>query len=212
MTHQPDEARIKRLLADLRSWGWSFRRDAALEIARRGLKDARLMAALTALAATDGSAEVKKAARVALGTEAPEEPLTPMPSVAELDGPMTRNEKLRDFLIGLVGWYVVNGAIWLMLFRGRPIVAEYSGWAATIYALFITAGNLIAVLIIFARRRGWMALGILATYPFNLLLAMIFGLGFLVKETLASIPFNFLMPTLYGLGVNATFWIPFFIR
>ncbi|MEK7328452.1 MAG: hypothetical protein AAB217_24670 [Chloroflexota bacterium] len=99
---------------------------------------------------------------------------------------LSRNQKIRDFLIGFIGWWVINGAIWAGIATGdfgpqRSVFLLFPN-------IFILPVNLLA-LIILAFVRRWVALGLLTAYAVNFLLALIMGLFF-----------------------NGVCWIPFYIQ
>jgi len=80
----------------------------------------------------------------------------------------SRFEKVRDFLIGFAGWFVVGGVIVLAV-RGFSW-SEFEGVDQT--GLCLTPLNVIA-LITLAFTRRWMALGWLAAYALNLVVTLI---------------------------------------
>jgi hypothetical protein len=199
MTEPPDEATILYLLAELHG-GESYQRTTAAETIKiRKILDERLTNELNSLALHDPNSIVRNMAKDALAalgiapgelgvakiTDSP--PIAPAPT-AQPGKQLTRNEKRRDFLIGFVGWYVVNGTIWLLLSRGKSSPYGLAQTSATFYNIFIMVGNLGVLLIITGIRRS-VAVGILASYAVNFVIAMIFGLMF-----------------------QAACWIPFFVR
>ncbi len=96
--------------------------------------------------------------------------------------PLSRNEKIRDFSIGFIGWWVVNVLIWALMSLIGP---DSQGIIFMTINLFVFPINVL-VLIFLAFRRRWAALGILATYAVNFVIALIIGLD-----------------------VNAFCWVPF---
>ncbi len=184
MTEDSDDATIQRLLKELRSWD-PYRRKAAIqEIARLGIKDERLNSTLITLSVNDRSEIVRVAALQTLGHD----PLPQPVPVAQSKPALTRNQKVRDFLIGFVGWYVVNGAIWLVLTSGGTLYGGPTGGYGLFFNLFILPANLVALLI-FTFIRRWVALGMLGSYAVNFMFAAIAGVMF-----------------------NALCWIPFFVK
>ena len=89
----------------------------------------------------------------------------------------TRNEKVLDFVIGFVGWFVVNGLLY-----GCSILilqAVNSSTSDSILALLLGLLPLlanIAALIFFAFTRRWIALGILAAFALVLVGVLVLGL------------------------------------
>jgi hypothetical protein len=179
MTEPADEATIQWLLGELHSGDPNRRWAGAREVDRRSLRDERLIAVLKTLVVEDPTESVRRAARQALGSEAPAEPAAKPKDV------LTRNEKIRDFLIGFVSWYVVNGVIWMLISYTSSNAPLVGIWILNIWVLPV---NLL-VLIILAFVRRWVAWGIVASYAVNFLIAMIFGLI-----------------------LQAACWIPFFIK
>ena len=186
MSAQPPDPEIEKLLAELRSDDHWRRVDAANKIAGLNLRNDEVTQVLKQVASSDPkwyASEAAVRALTAIGVEPPPrlpvESLTPS-SPAKPGRQWSRNEKIRDFAIGFVGWYVVNGGLYLTVFTGNP--------GGGFYNLLLLPVNVI-VLIIAAFRRQWFALGLLASFAVNLVLAL-----------------------LLGLTLNAFCWIPFFIK
>ena len=99
--------------------------------------------------------------------------------------PLTRNDKLLDFAIGFVGWWIVNMGAWLWLTHGT---LRDAGPDAGICNGILLPANVVALFILAVTRR-YIALGVLATYAVNFLIAVI-----------------------VGVSLNGTCWIPFLIR
>ena len=93
----------------------------------------------------------------------------------------TRNEKVLDFVLGFVGWFLVNGLLY-----GCSIVilqAVDSSSSDSILALLLGLLPLlinIGALIFFAFTRRWIALGILAAFALVLVGVLLLGLVFYV--------------------------------
>ena len=89
----------------------------------------------------------------------------------------TRNEKVIDFVLGFVGWFLVNGLLY-----GCSITilqAIDSDMPASIPALLLGLLPLlinIGALILFAFTRRWIALGILAAFALVLVGVLLLGL------------------------------------
>ncbi len=88
-----------------------------------------------------------------------------------------RPEKVRDFLIGFGGWWIVNGLIWLLIIgflQGGQThgVLWYNGGIENLCVLPL---NVIA-LIILALLRRWISLGMLSAVALNLAIALVLGL------------------------------------
>jgi len=101
---------------------------------------------------------------------------------------LTRNEKIRDFLFGFVGWWVINALVWFAVMS--DYVNSMGENVLLIFLLGIPVFYLaqLITLIILASRRGWIALGIVSAMALNLVITLILGLTF-----------------------NATCFIPFFV-
>ncbi len=85
--------------------------------------------------------------------------------------PLSPAEKRRDFFIGFVGWWVVNGALWLGLTGGEGL--GLGGFGILLNLLLFPANLLMLIVLAFIRR--WIALGGLAAIAVNLLIALIMG-------------------------------------
>ena len=102
--------------------------------------------------------------------------------------PLTRTEKIRDFSIGFIGWWLVNGLVWSVLSSDdvqngdETVILRFSLLLLGVdIAQFIT-------FIVLAFRRVWISLGILSALFINQITSIVLGL------------FN-----------NVTCFIPFFI-
>ena len=90
----------------------------------------------------------------------------------------TRGEKILDFVIGFVGWYLVNGLMYTLLvwLLGFMDPTTQSSLAALVLLVLPLVINVVA-LIFFGFTRRWIALGALAS--FGALLALVIVLGLL---------------------------------
>jgi hypothetical protein len=185
---QPPDPEIEKLLAELRS-GWVYRRmNAPAKIKERGLRNDEIIKALEVMAESDSNRHARQAATEALTALGVGEPGSTAGTAAKPGKPVrqwSRNEKIRDFLIGFVGWYVVNGALWAALARGASISTNEFGLFPNLLILPVN----VLVLIITAFTRKWFALGLLTSFAVNWVLALLLGLTF-----------------------NAYCWVPFFIK
>jgi hypothetical protein len=90
----------------------------------------------------------------------------------------TRQEKVLDFVIGFVGWFLVNGLLYgcsFVILQGL----DSSGAPESIPALLLGLIPLIVnigALIFFAFARRWIALGILAAFALVLVGVLLLGL------------------------------------
>ena len=93
---------------------------------------------------------------------------------------LTRNEKIRDFLIGFVGWWIISGLVWLVgtnatfTFPSR-LWNELLALFQLLFLLLFFLTQLIA-LILLAFRRGWIALGMLSAIALNLTVSLLVGM------------------------------------
>jgi len=93
---------------------------------------------------------------------------------------LTRNEKIRDFLIGFVGWWIISGLVWLVVtnatftFPSR-LWNELLALFELLFLLLFFLAQLIA-LILLAFRRGWIALGMLSAIALNLTITLLVGM------------------------------------
>ncbi|HEX9837736.1 MAG TPA: hypothetical protein VGA72_00240 [Anaerolineales bacterium] len=93
---------------------------------------------------------------------------------------LTRNEIIRDFLIGFVGWWIISGLVWLGVTNATftlpsRIWNELLALFELIFLLLFFLTQLIA-LILLAFRRGWIALGMLSAIALNLMITLFIGL------------------------------------
>jgi hypothetical protein len=93
----------------------------------------------------------------------------------------TRNEKVIDFVLGFVGWFLVNGLLYGCSIAVLQAMA--SGTPDSIPVLLLGLLPLlinIGALIFFAFTRRWIALGILAAFALVLVGVLLLGLVFYV--------------------------------
>lgn len=91
-------------------------------------------------------------------------------------------EKSGRFAAGFLGWYLVNGLIWL-LFSGGSL----NGEGALILNFLIFPLNVIALLIFaFNRSTRFFALGLLGALAVNFVISLVIGLQF---NAMCFIPF-----------------------
>jgi hypothetical protein len=89
----------------------------------------------------------------------------------------TRNEKIIDFVIGFVGWFLVNGLLYgcsIVILQARPFETSDSFVALLLGVLPLLIN--IGALILLAFMRRWIALGALAAFALALLGALLIGL------------------------------------
>lgn len=97
----------------------------------------------------------------------------------------TRNEKIIDFVIGFIGWFVLNTVFWVLLTFGMtglfalvgsvPSSNSNLGDAVAIVGALLNCLPFflnILVLIFFVFTRYWIALGILGAFGASLLIAL----------------------------------------
>ncbi len=170
MQESSDEAEIQRLLKQLGSEDAFVRREAVVALAHE--RDERIEEKLKEVAANDPDPGVQWAAAQTLlqaGVQVPGETGQDAEAHAPPAAPIRTAVKWRDFLIGFVGWFLVNGGLWLLLSSQTPL--------STACLLFPTNLGLLIILAIIRRTR-WVALGILSALALNFVIALVRGLGF----------------------------------
>lgn len=179
METQPPDPEIEKLFAELRSGDPIRQRAAAEKIAERKVLNAEIISVIKTLAQTHPDATVRYWADQSLTMSgATKLSLVPGPhsvsSSAKVVEPLSRRAKIVQFTIGFVGWYVVNGAIWLGLAKqgGTPFIV-------------VLPINLI-VLIFLALTWRWVALGLLSAMVLNIAISISLGLG---SDSFILIPF-----------------------
>ena len=93
---------------------------------------------------------------------------------------LTKEEKINDFVIGFVGLFVLNGAIYLLLYAIVGFVQEGAGEiiqqiisiAASILPWVINVG----LLVFCAWWRSWIAIGALSALGFLVMLSILAGI------------------------------------
>lgn len=89
----------------------------------------------------------------------------------------TRNEKILDFVIGFVGWYVLNGVLYaalIFIVQAMPGDSQDSVVGLMLVGLPLLINIVALTLLAFTRR--WIALGALAAFGLLLVGALILGL------------------------------------
>ena len=87
----------------------------------------------------------------------------------------TRNEKIVDFVIGFVGWCLINGLMYagsITILSSFDVQQNAIGITLLVLPLVIN----IAALIYFAMRRRWIAWGALAAFALLLVGVLVIGL------------------------------------
>ena len=131
MAEQTSEETIPQLLKELQSTDAYRRKSAAESLAALQTSNDQIANALRSAAANDPNRFVKQAAQealIALGLEAPMVS-KPSPSPASKKE-LSRNEKIRDFSIGFVGWWAINGIIWAGVVQPRTKSWDLPAWLA----------------------------------------------------------------------------------
>ena len=158
MDQQPSEPEIQKLLEELKHKHPRRRAKAVQIIHEQKIADERLTEVLKLLTVKDPNNLVRSAACSALNS---------LGIVLPKRLPLSRNEKIRDFLIGFFGWWIVNVLLWVI----SPV--DPSGQLPGEIFNFIVLPINIIVLIFLAFRRRWVALGVLATYAVNFIIALL---------------------------------------
>jgi hypothetical protein len=187
MSQSPPEQEIEQLLKQLKTGAPFEREKAAEKLGNLHVKDERVIAALKLMVAAEQYQTCIDAAETALTKIDPNwTPLVPgeMPPVpasdierqkeSEPQKPLTRNEKIRDFLIGFAGWFVVNGPLWILWAPDLTPRPPYNIPRAIDMVCTLLFFN-IATLIFLAFARRWIALGVLTALAANFILTLVFG-------------------------------------
>lgn len=90
----------------------------------------------------------------------------------------TRNEKIIDFAIGFVGWFLVNGVLYACLIPiySRLPTPDSQGSVAALMLLALPLLINIGLLVLLAFTRRWIALGALAAFGLLLIGTLVLGL------------------------------------
>ena len=90
----------------------------------------------------------------------------------------TRNEKIIDFAIGFVGWFLINGVLYtcLIALYSRLPTQDSQGSIAALMLLALPLLINIGMLVLLAFTRRWIALGALVAFGLLLLGALVLGL------------------------------------
>lgn len=149
--------------------------------------DQRVVQKLKEVAQSDPSQDVRSSASVTLQSwEAPPVETEQGPANATLPVAVPPAVKRRNFLIGFLGWYLVNGALWFIL-SGATFDATEAQSSGAVCFLF-PLNLLLPVLFGVIRVTRWLALGILAALALNFLVSLILGMSF---NGLCFVPFFF---------------------
>lgn len=89
----------------------------------------------------------------------------------------TRNQKILDFAIGFLGWFLLNGLLYTcsVLLLGQLDTSGDNSWLGLALLALPLVLN-IALLIVLARLRRWIALGALAAFASTLVMVLILGI------------------------------------
>ena len=98
----------------------------------------------------------------------------------------TRGEKVRDFMIGLGGWVVINALLWILIALVASVIPGMSGnqMVGTLGDTLFTIVSCVplilngAAVLFFAFTRHWIAFGILAGFGLAFVLVLCAGLVF----------------------------------
>jgi hypothetical protein len=107
---------------------------------------------------------------------------------------LSRNEKIRDFAIGFIGWWLVNGIVWAKIWadsgESNGIGINTGNPERFLGPLIVNMVALplnVLVFIVLASLRRWVAMGVLATYVVNFAVAVILGA---IANGICWIPFT----------------------
>lgn len=181
---EPTPENIEKLLEELSNRAAHRRKAAAKALGELGIRTEEIVEALKTVASQDPERYVRLAAKGALSTlehgpverPAGEPPPAASPS-PKLIRQLSRNEKIRDFLIGFVGWFVLNGFLtgigWAVTVGLGTLLSRLSFNSDSAQTLLGAVGLVvnclpwlinIGLLIYFGLTRYWIALGALAAF------------------------------------------------
>jgi hypothetical protein len=134
-------------------------------------------------------------------TNQPDDDFSDLPSLPPLEPgaisplpgdkpPLTRAQKLRDFLIGFGGWWLINGLATGCYYGVYALLlGQYAGVDSRALTLFSQGLNAVSclwlvinvgVLIFLAFKRPWIAVGIAAAYALLFVIGLCLGVFLLV--------------------------------
>jgi hypothetical protein len=90
--------------------------------------------------------------------------------------PLTRNQKIRDFLIGFLGWYLVTALVWYLVDWDNMMSTQAAGALPFIFMGLNFSANLIALIVLsVVKRTRYIGFGILVALALNLLITTVLG-------------------------------------
>lgn len=89
----------------------------------------------------------------------------------------TRNQKILDFVIGFLGWFLLNGLMYTcsVVLLGQLDTSGDSSWLSLALLALPLVLNVV-LLIVLGRLRRWIALGALAAFASTLVMVLILGI------------------------------------
>jgi hypothetical protein len=102
------------------------------------------------------------------------------------DDTPTNKDKIVDFFIGFIGWYVVNVTVWFFLSGGR--FGELHGERALGVFLTFPANLFILLLLVAIKSTRRIALGVLSALALNFMVSMIISAN---TSAFCFVPFVF---------------------
>lgn len=97
--------------------------------------------------------------------------------------PLSRNQKISRFLIGFLGWYILNGLYWYIT-EPHGLDGDSTFTGANFYAvlsinLFLFPSNLLALIVLSTiPPTRWVGFGILIALALNLAISIVEGVAF----------------------------------
>lgn len=191
---QLSEQKHQRLLRDLNSENADQRLRAVERVQREKITDESIITVLKIIAANDTREIVRKTAGstlVHLGfISAIGDELPPIRDSSE----EVRKQRARlqsagslifDFMIGFLGWWIINGLFWLGVIGNQDDhLTEKALLILLLIAVFYLAE--LITLIVFAVRRGLIALGMIFALASNLAITLFMGL---TENAYSFVPF-----------------------
>ncbi len=99
---------------------------------------------------------------------------------------LTTAVKRRNFLVGLLGWYCVNGLLWFALSGGGFDATDATNSNAICFLL--PANILLPIVLGIIKPTRWFALGMLSAIALNFVVALVLGV---FVNALCFVPFFF---------------------
>jgi hypothetical protein len=110
-----------------------------------------------------------------MSNQIPEEPSDQRPDSGSAGAVNPKRRNWRFFAFGFIGWYLVNGVIWVL-----PGNNEFN------LLLTLPANILILIILAIIKRTRWIAFGMLTAIALNFLISLVLGL---FNQAVCLVPF-----------------------